>query len=270
MKEEIEVPPDHPRAESLRIREMLVMHYRLGIVVPQGLIAHGRGEAFDYLLGEKTIEPALRAIRAAGVAMLLAKHPVISMNGNSTALSAKEVVELAKLTGSKIEVNLFYRSFEREMAIKKALINAGAKEVLGVGEMSSARIPELSSERRKVDVEGIYSADVVLVPLEDGDRTEALRKMGKSVIAIDLNPLSRTARHASITIVDNIIRVIPLLIKEVQRLRLKSKRELWRMIRRFDNEKNLIECNRFIAKRLMEITERNEIYPEALERSPDV
>ncbi|NIM45310.1 MAG: DUF137 domain-containing protein, partial [Nitrososphaeria archaeon] len=95
----MEVPPDHPRAESLRVREMIVMHYRLGIVVPQGLIAHGRGEAFDYLLGEKTIKPALTAIRAAGVAMLLAKHPVISMNGNSTALSAKEVVELAKLTG---------------------------------------------------------------------------------------------------------------------------------------------------------------------------
>ncbi|NIM45309.1 MAG: DUF137 domain-containing protein, partial [Nitrososphaeria archaeon] len=65
---------------------------------------------------------------------------------------------------------------------------------LGVGETSSARIPELRSERRKVDARGIYSADVVLVPLEDGDRTEALRRMGKSVIAIDLNPLSRTAR----------------------------------------------------------------------------
>ena len=31
-------------------------------------------------------------------------------------------------------------------------------------------------------------ADTVLVPLEDGDRTEALVKMGKTVVAIDLNP----------------------------------------------------------------------------------
>ncbi|MGQ9468458.1 MAG: 4-phosphopantoate--beta-alanine ligase [Nitrososphaerales archaeon] len=267
MKEEIEIPPDHPRADSLRIREKLVMNYRLGIVVPQGLIAHGRGEAFDYLLGERTIKPAFKAITAAGVAMLLAKHPVVSINGNSVALAAKELVELANITGSKIEVNLFYRSLEREIAIEKALMNAGAREVLGVGNKASARIPELSSERRKVDVRGIYSADLVLVSLEDGDRTEALRKMGKNVIAIDLNPLSRTARHASITIVDNIVRALPLLIDEVQRLKLKDKKELWRIIKRFDNKKNLEDCIRFIAKRLMEIKKRKLIYPEALERS---
>jgi 4-phosphopantoate--beta-alanine ligase len=58
------------------------------------------------------------------------------------------------------------------------------------------------SDRRMVDPDGIYIADVVLVPLEDGDRTEALVKMGKKVIAIDLNPLSRTSQKASITIVE--------------------------------------------------------------------
>ncbi|MEM2955261.1 MAG: 4-phosphopantoate--beta-alanine ligase [Nitrososphaerales archaeon] len=266
MKEEIEIPPDHPRAESLRIREKLIMNYRLGIVVPQGLIAHGRGEAFDYLIGERTIKPAFKAITTAAAAILLAKHPVISVNGNSSALVAKELVELANITGSKIEVNLFYRSLEREMAIEKALIDAGAKEVLGVGNRASARIPELSSERRKVDVRGIYSADLVLLSLEDGDRTEALRKMGKNVIAIDLNPLSRTARYASITIVDNVVRALPLLIDEVQRLKFKSEKELWRIIRRFDNERNLGDCIRFMAKRLMEIKKRNLLYPGALER----
>jgi len=263
---EIEIPPDHPRVESLRIREKLVSNYRLGIVIPQGLIAHGRGEAFDYLMGERTIKPAFKAIIAAGATLLLAKHPVISVNGNSAALSAKELVELANVTGSKIEVNLFYRSIEREIAIEKALINAGAKEILGIGNKASARIPELSSERRKVDSRGIYSADLVLVPLEDGDRTEALRKMGKNVIAIDLNPLSRTACYASITIVDNIVRALPLLIDEIQRLKLKDKKELWRIVKRFDNEKNLGTCIRFMAKRLMEIEKRKSIYPEALER----
>mgnify|MGYP006179153607 CR=1 FL=1 len=34
-------------------------------------------------------------------------------------------------------------------------------------------------ERRRVDPEGIFIADTVFVPLEDGDRTEALAKMGK-------------------------------------------------------------------------------------------
>ena len=55
-------------------------------------------------------------------------------------------------------------------------------------------------------------ADVVLVPLEDGDRTEALKKMGKTVITFDLNPLSRTSQKADITIVDNVIRGMKLLI----------------------------------------------------------
>jgi 4-phosphopantoate--beta-alanine ligase len=267
MKEEIEIPPDHPRAESLMIREKLVMNYRLGIVVSQGLIAHGRGEAFDYLLGERTIKPAFKAITASAAAMLLAKHPVISVNGNSSALVAKELVELAKITGSKLEVNLFYRSIEREIAIKRALIDAGAEEVLGIGNRASARIPELSSERRKVDVRGIYSADLVLLSLEDGDRTEALRKMGKNVIAIDLNPLSRTARYASITIVDNVVRAVPLLINEVKRLKFKSEKELLEIVRRFDNEKNLGYCIGFIAKRLMEIKKKKLLYPETLEGS---
>ena len=52
-----------------------------------------------------------------------------------------------------------------------------------------------------------YSSDVILVPLEDGDRCEALVNMGKTVIVVDLNPLSRSAKMASITIVDEISRV---------------------------------------------------------------
>ena len=48
---------------------------------------------------------------------------------------------------------------------------------------------------------------MILVPLEDGDRCEALVGMGKTVIVVDLNPLSRSAKMASITIVDEISRV---------------------------------------------------------------
>ena len=46
-----------------------------------------------------------------------------------------------------------------------------------------------------------------MVPLEDGDRCEALTEMGKTVIVVDLNPMSRSAKMASITIVDEISRV---------------------------------------------------------------
>ena len=50
----ISIPKDHPRAVSLRIREMLVDGLKDGLVVEEGLIAYGRGETFDYLIGEKT------------------------------------------------------------------------------------------------------------------------------------------------------------------------------------------------------------------------
>ncbi|RLG84481.1 MAG: hypothetical protein DRO40_01090 [Thermoprotei archaeon] len=248
------IPPTHPRRESLLIREKIVNGYKQGIVALEGLIAHGRGEAFDYILGEKTHKPALKAIEAAAAALLLAKYPVISVNGNTAALVAKEVVELAKLTNSKIEVNLFYRTLSREKAIADWLKKHGAEEVLGVGEDASATIPELFSERRRVSPRGILKADVVLVPLEDGDRTEALRKIGKFVIAIDINPFSRTARAANITIVDNIVRAMPLLIEYVKTLKNRDKEYLKDIVANFDNDRNLREMVELILNRLKEVS----------------
>jgi 4-phosphopantoate--beta-alanine ligase len=233
----ITIPPDHPRANSLYTREKLVDGFRRGLVAPEGLIAHGRGEAYDYLIGEKTTQLARRAIRAAAAMLLLSRHPVISVNGNVAALCAGEVVQLADATGAAIEVNLFYRTEEREVAIKKELARHGAKQVLGVGSRASARIPELHSERRKVDPAGIFVADTVLVPLEDGDRTEALVRMGKKVITIDLNPLSRTARASHVAIVDNVTRAMPALVDSVASL--KGRSSLKKMVEGFDNDSNL-------------------------------
>jgi len=248
------IPPGHPRRESLLIREKLVEGFKKGLVAPEGLIAHGRGECFDYLIGESTQPFADRAMNAAVAALLLAKHPVISVNGNTAALVPREVVELAREVNAKIEVNLFYRTREREEAIDKWLREHGAVEVLGVGEDASATIPELFSERRRVSPRGILVADVVLVPLEDGDRTEALRKMGKTVIAIDLNPLSRTSRAASITIVDNVVRTIPLMVEKAKVMKKMSRSELESVLREYDNNKTLQEALRHILSRLGELS----------------
>ncbi len=238
------------------IREKLIEGYKRGLVALAGLIAHGRGEAFDYLIGEETIEPAREAIRAAAAALLLAKHPVISVNGNTAALVPREIVELARVTGAKIEINLFYRTREREEAIARWLIQHGAEEVLGVGEDASATIPELFSERRRVSPRGILRADVVLVPLEDGDRTEALKKMGKLVIAIDLNPLSRTSRAADITIVDNVVRALPLLIEKARKLSNKPREYLEEIVRNYDNNKTLSKTLDHIRARLVELSKK--------------
>lgn len=243
------IPRSHPRYWSLVLREQLVEAWRRGIVVPEGLIAHGRGECFDYLIGEETQWFAREAVRAAAAALLLAQHPVISVNGNAAALAAEGLVELARLLDAPLEVNLFYRTEERARRIAELLRGLGARRVLGVGD-ATARIPGLPHLRGMVSPEGILRADVVLVALEDGDRTEALRRMGKTVIAIDLNPLSRTARMASITVVDNIVRAVPLLVEAVRELKTQPRGELEEILRNYDNDRVLAGALRFISERL--------------------
>jgi 4-phosphopantoate--beta-alanine ligase len=242
------IPKDHPRAKSLQIREMLVDGFKRNLVVAEGLIAHGRGEAYDYLIGERTSAVAKRTIRMAAATLLASKRAVLSVNGNVAALCPKEIVELADITGAAIEVNLFYRTEEREYLIKDELERHGARRVLGVGTSASARIPELSSERRRVDPNGIFVADTVFVPLEDGDRTEALVRMGKTVITVDLNPLSRTAKAAHVTIVDNLARTMPLLVKEARILKDKDEKVIQRIVHLFNNEKNLAQSLRIIKR----------------------
>jgi len=233
------IPANHPRAKSLQIREKLVDSFRNNIVVEEGLIAHGRGEAFDYLLGEKTSKYALNAMKSAVALMLLAKRPVISVNGNVASLCPKEIAELSDVIDAATEVNLFYRTLGRELAIEKLLASSGVKDILGVGSRASATIPELMSDRRRVDPNGIYTADVVLIPLEDGDRTEALVKMGKKVIAIDLNPLSRTAQKASVTVVDNVVRAMPRMIRLAKSMKRMNRKKLFGIVNEFDNSRNI-------------------------------
>ena len=235
------IPKSHPRVKSLLIREKLVNGFDNGLVAKEGLLAQGRGEAFDYLLGEKTGKTAKLAIRAAAAQLLLAKIPVISINGNVAALCPKQIIKLSKHTKAKLEVNLFYANEKRKNAIIKTLKNNGAKEIFGTNKKSSIKLPGIDSARRIVDKDGIFAADVVVVPLEDGDRTIALRKAGKIVITFDLNPLSRTSQTANITIVDNITRAIDVLISESRRLSKKNSNYLKKIINDFDNKKNLTE-----------------------------
>jgi 4-phosphopantoate---beta-alanine ligase len=199
------IPKDHPRYRSLIVRERLAGFVREGIVSPEGLVAHGRGEAFDYLIGEKTTDSALLAEKTAAVMIHAAQHPVISVNGNTAALAAREIALLQEVSGAVVEINLFHRTEERVRKITRLLESNGVTVLSGKAE----RIVPLSHDRALSYPEGTGKADVILVPLEDGDRCEALLKMGKRVIAIDLNPLSRTARMASLTIVDEVTRALP-------------------------------------------------------------
>lgn len=244
----MKIPKNHPRYQSLMTRERVTDAMKKGLVHETGLIAHGRGETFDYLIGEKTIPLAEEAEKTAAALLLLAKNPVISVNGNVVSLVSKECISLANAIPAKLEVNLFHRTEERIKKIVKELKKQGAKQVYGA--KPDARIPGLEHDRGLSDKEGIFSADVVLVPLEDGDRCQALRNMGKTVIVIDLNPLSRTARTANVTIVDNVTRAIPNIEKWIKKLRNEDKKNLQKIAKSWNNEKMLQEVCSFISKRL--------------------
>ncbi|MBI2658275.1 phosphopantothenate/pantothenate synthetase [Candidatus Woesearchaeota archaeon] len=233
------IPKSHPRYKSLKTRELIANGVKSGIASVHGLIAHGRGEAFDYFLGEKTNESAKKSIEAAAALLLSAKRPVISVNGSAAALVPKELAELSRLLSAPLEINIFHSSKKREIKIKSHLEKYGAKNVLLPDK--NHKIKFLESNRKYVNPEGIFKSDVVFVPLEDGDRAEALIKNGKKVITIDLNPLSRTSQKSTITIVDNITRAMPLLatqIRKFKKLKLTEK-QLEAIFRNHDNKKEL-------------------------------
>ncbi|MFB6105503.1 MAG: 4-phosphopantoate--beta-alanine ligase [Halobacteriaceae archaeon] len=244
--DEADLPEDHPRYQSLLTRHRIEAGVEAGLTSKQGLIAEGRGEAFDYLLGERTIPSADRAARAAAAHLLLADHPVVSVNGNVAALVPDEVVELARTVGADLEVNLFHRTDARMEAIAAHLREHGAAEVKGLD--ADARIPGLSHDRAVVDRDGIYDADIVVVPLEDGDRAEALRAMGKTEVVIDLNPLSRSAQVAAVPVVDNIVRALPRTTTHARELRDADRATLEDAVAEFDAAGALTAAERAIRE----------------------
>ena len=237
------LPKNHPRYESLMTRNKIAKGVEEGIVHITGLIAHGRGEAFDYLIGEATQDFALKACRVAAAFFKLARNPVISVNGNTAVLAGEEIIKLAEEAKAKIEVNLFHRSEERVKKIIEFLEEKGGKDILGME--GDAKINGLSHDRAICSYDGIYKGDVILIPLEDGDRCEALKKMGKIVLTIDLNPLSRTSINADVTVVDNVMRAIPNIRKCYRQVKNAKK-----IVEEWNNKKNLKEALNFICKRL--------------------
>ena len=209
--DDIAADPSHPRYASLLMRHRLEVAARKGMLADSAMIAHGRGEAFDYLLGERTTESAARAARQALATLQAAERPVLSINGNVAALACDEMLQLADHLSCPVEVNIFYRTPERMEAILRHMNERNRALGLTVpvlGHAPDAQIPGLKGPRAACHRDGLLNSDAVLVPLEDGDRCNALVAMGKSVIVVDLNPLSRSAQQGTITIVDEVSRAL--------------------------------------------------------------
>ena len=235
------IPKSHPRYESLVLRDKIVKASEKGYLADSAMIAHGRGEAFDYLIDEKTTYPAKRAMYVAVAALLLSDNPVISVNGNATALAIDEIIELARAIDAKIEINLFYRTDERVKLLTTLYRDHGYKEILGSLDDDIEYLNDIKNNRASASKTGIYSADTILIPLEDGDRAEILKKSGKNIITIDLNPLSRTSKMSDVSIMDNIVRAIPFMTKIAEDLKTQDKKVLIEMVNDFDNQENLKE-----------------------------
>lgn len=227
--------PSHPRYRSLLLRAKIEEAAKSGWLADSALIAHGRGEAFDYLMGERTCDSAMQATIEAATRLANAEHPVISLNGNTVALAADGLLKCAALIGADVEINIFYRT-EKRMELLISAIKSAKESLKGstpnefeanewesmvesvriLGGEPDGLIPGLKGPRAKCHSNGILSADVLLVPLEDGDRCEALVAMGAEVIVIDLNPLSRSAQMASVTVVDELTRFADNLFEELK------------------------------------------------------
>ena len=230
-------------------RERLAEMVQAGLVTPTGLISHGRGEAYDYLMGERSTEAALEAERAAAAYLLNAENPVICVNGNAAALDPEGIIALANQVPAKIEVNLFHRTPERMEGLISYLESKGAEGVLGRD--PDSRIQGLEHDRALCTSEGIYGSDVILVPIEDGDRAEALVAMGKKVISIDLNPLSRTSKAATVPVCDEISRAIENISRFVEELR-GDRETIIKTLDDFSNQENRRHTVEGICRFLMD------------------
>lgn len=244
--DESSIDPSHPRYQSLKRRQRLVSAFKEEIVMPEGLIAQGRGEMFDYLLSEETPAPALIAEQASAALLLLSKKPVISVNGNLAALCPEEIASLSRATGAIVEVNLFHWTEGRAKLIRELLEAKGAQNILA--EDPDALLDGIHHDRAKCHSKGIFTADTVLVPLEDGDRACALVDMGKKVISIDLNPLSRTTLCATVSIVDEVTRALPNIVRFSNDLA-DDERRAGQIFGSYDNVKTLRAIYMQIAER---------------------
>ena len=234
--------PSHPRYASLLMRHRLEVAAKRGMLADSAMIAHGRGEAFDYMLGEQTTPNAQHAAQHALVCLEQAARPILSLNGNVTALACDEMLLLADHLNCPLEVNIFYRTPERMEALLSFIEErrqALDLEVKVLGASPDAMIPGLKGPRAACTREGIFESDVMLVPLEDGDRCQALVNMGKTVIVVDLNPLSRSAQQATITVVDELSRSLNTMLAFAQ--------EEPRAVDAYDHQANLKASLAWIA-----------------------
>ena len=77
--------------------------------------------------------------------------------------------------------------------------------------------------------------------------------MIKTVITVYLIPLSRTSMMSDVSIVDNLVRVLPEMIKQSNTMSNLSDSDLQKLIKKFNNKKQLNSILRYMSKRLIDL-----------------
>ena len=173
----------------------------------------------------------------------------LSVNGNTATLVPDEIAELHAITGIPVEINLFHPSAQRIKRIADHLHAYGVANVLTGFDF--IKLAHIASDRASVDKSGIFKADVVFVPLEDGDRAQALTELGKTVLTVDLNPLSRTAVASTVTIVDEVTRVLKNLVSFAKHFESDGHQDELNLLKAsFDNLENLKASYAIMQKQL--------------------
>jgi 4-phosphopantoate--beta-alanine ligase len=93
--------------------------------------------------------------------------------------------------------------------------------------------------------------DIVVVPLEVGDRVTALNAIGRTEIVIDLTPASRSSRTVDVLIIDNLIRAVPNVTTYARDLADTSSEKLCEIVEVFDAEETLAAAETAIWEGLL-------------------
>ena len=205
----IAADPSHPRYASLLRRHLIEEAAAEGLLAGSAMIAHGRGEAYDYLLGERTTASAASATREAYARLRAAKHPVISVNGNTVALAGRDLLHLAASLSCPVEVNIFYRTQARMDGLISRLERWCEEDGLDVevlGRRTDGRIAGLEGPRAQCDAAGIAAATWCWSPWKTATVAKRWWRWARRC-SWWISTLSRTARTASVTIVDEVGRV---------------------------------------------------------------
>ena len=162
-----DVPKTHPRYLSLALRDTIVAGVeQRDYLCPWAYRARAWG---GFRLPHRGNDTTLRDggnPRGGGDASSRSTPCHLRQRAMLAALAPDGLIALGRVLNAPLEVNIFHTETGREQRIREHLLKHGASDVLMP--TTQAQLSYIDSNRKFVHPDGIFKADVVFVPLEDG------------------------------------------------------------------------------------------------------